>query len=115
MRMLRRSLVLALSAGALLPAVVAGPAHADSYRRADVEKAVEAAFRSVHGGGPADATCSATSRNQRWGCRLKRPSTRASTRFTLTVAAGGRWSTTSFRFPGFSGKHTLRGCCLRAR
>lgn len=115
--MFRRPRALALAAvfAAALPAVAATPAHAASYRKADVEKAVEAAFKKVDHGGTADATCGATARNTRWTCRLKRPSVRVSGRFTLTVKARGRWATTSFAFPGFSARHTLNGCCLRRR
>jgi len=113
--MLRRKLALALTLAAAVPALAAGPAHAASYRKADVEKAVEASFKKVLHGGVADATCSSTSRNTSWTCRLKRASAPTSRRFTLTVKARGRWSTTSFTFPGFTASHKLSGCCLRRR
>ena len=113
--MVRRTLALALTLATAVPALAAGPAHAASYRKADVEKAVETSFKKVLHGGVADATCSSTRRNSSWTCRLKRPSVATSRRFTVTVKSGGRWSTTKFSFPGFSASHKLSGCCLRRR
>ena len=110
-----RALAVAAIVAAALPAVAASPAHAASYRKADVEKAIESAFKKVNHGGKADARCGATARNTRWTCRLKRPSVRVSGRFRVTVKARGRWATTAFAFPGFSARHTLSGCCLRRR
>ena len=108
-------LILALAVCAVVPAIFATSAHAASYRRADVQKAVQAAFKGEHGGGPATASCTSSGSDTRWRCRLSRANTKPSTRFTLSVRSRGRWSTGSFSFPGFSAKHTLSDCCLRRR
>jgi hypothetical protein len=108
-------LIPALAVCVFLPAIFATSAQAASYRRADVQKAVQTAFKGEHGGGPATANCTSSGSDTRWRCRLSRASTKPSSRFTLTVRARGRWSTSSFSFPGFSAKHTLSACCLRRR
>ena len=88
---------------------------ASSYRDRDLERAIVKEFKRGHGGTRGTADCLRVTRDTKWRCRIKRAGKQRSTRFVVTITGAGTWKTATFRFPGFSGRYTLRGCCIKRR
>lgn len=95
--------------------LTAPAAWAASYRGRDLERAIVKEFKLGHGGTGGTADCATVKGDTKWRCRIQRADKRHSTRFTVTIAGAGKWKTASFRFPGFSGRYKLDGCCLKRR
>jgi hypothetical protein len=96
-----------LIAVALSLSLTTSAAWAASYRDADLERAIVKEFKRGHGGTRGSDT--------KWRCRVRRADKRRSTPFVVTISSAGKWKAATFRFPGFSGRYALHGCCIKRR
>jgi len=107
--------VTTLTTVALCLSLTTSVAWAASYRDRDLASAIVKQFRLGHGGTSGTAECAGVKRDTKWRCRIRRADKRRSTRFVVTISGAGKWKTTTFGFPGFSGRYKLHGCCLKRR
>jgi hypothetical protein len=104
-----------LIAVALSLSLTASAAGAASYRGADLERAIVKEFKRGHGGTRGTADCASVKGDTKWRCRIRRADKRRSTPFVVTISGAGKWKAATFRFPGFSGRYALHGCCIKRR